>query len=173
MFGVWWGFIFRRTTPWTRPPSVGWAGPRLTPGPPSGPACAPRTSATWCQMVSDQTWHVQPHAHNGPTIKIISARNRTFLSSNKAVWLIPLHAAKNENNKRWSDAESQHSSKSAFYVVFTGLNSQHLLGWRQMTKWGDCWSVKTKNTSMTRRFLTSGAPAQPSPAFSNAIAAQY
>ena len=87
--------------------------------------------ARWWVMTRD-TWHVQPHAHNGPTIKIISARNRTFLSSNKAVWLILLHAAKNENNKRCSDAESVTAFfKKCILCSFMGLKSQYLLGWRQ------------------------------------------
>ena len=37
-----------------RPPRVSCPGPRRTPGPRSGPACAPRTSATLSRMVS---WH--------------------------------------------------------------------------------------------------------------------
>ena len=48
------------------------------------------------------------------------------------MWLILLHAAKNENNKRCSDAESVTAFfKKCILCSFMGLKSQYLLGWRQ------------------------------------------
>ena len=123
MFGVWWGFIFRPTTPWTPPPCVGWAGPRRTPGPPSGPACARRTSATWCQMVSDHTWHVTRDTCSHMPIMVRQLRSSQhgighFYHQTKPCdsFFYTLQKTKTIN-AAVTQSQSQHSSKSAFYVV--------------------------------------------------------